>query len=500
MNRIILIIFISFLSLTVSAQNKIVKLTLSDVIDLASRQSLDAFRQQNMYRASYWGYKYYRADRRPFLAFNSNPISYRNIFSPYYDARTQEWGSNKQNSIASYGSMNLSQNIGLTGGTLNLSSDLNATKNLITDPTTGQKMTTFTSNPIIIGYSQRINGYNALRWKSKIEPLKFEIAKKNLIQSLEDIAVKATGKFFTMIDAQIDLNIANTNLANADTLYQLGKGRYQVGTVTQDELLNMELSLMNAKLSVTKANQNLVRTRSDLNSFLALEKGTIIECILPSKVSSTLQIDVDEAIQKSFQNNPDILTQRRRLLESDQSVAQTKAENGLSVYLNASAGLNQRSDVLEQAYQNPSQSQNLTVASLSVPILDWGKRKGAVLMAKSNREVVRNTINQERIDFEQSIVMNVMEFNLQSDQVLNSARADTIARKGFEVTMQRFKIGKLDITKLNLARNDVENAKRAYISSLRKYWTNYFTIRQLTLFDFEKKNDLTVDFDKIPTE
>jgi outer membrane protein TolC len=84
--------------------------------------------------------------------------------------------------------------------------------------------------------------------------------------------------------------------------------------------------------------------------------------------------------------------------------------------------------------------------------------------------------------------------------VLNSARADTIARQGFEVTMQRFKIGKLDITKINLARNDVENAKRAYISSLRKYWTNYFTIRQLTLFDFDKKSDLTVDFDKIPTE
>ncbi len=499
MNRIILIISIFFLSLSVSAQNKVVKLTLSDVIDLASRQSLDAFRQQNMYRSSYWGYKYYQADKRPFLSFGSNPVSYKNIYSPYYDPDKQIWGSNKQNSVASYGSMNLSQNIGLTGGTLNLSSDLNVTKNFIKD-VNGDKITTFTANPFVIGYTQRINGYNSLRWKSKIEPLKFEIAKKNLIQSLEDIAVKATGKFFTMIDAQIDLNIANTNLANADTLYQLGKGRYQVGTVTQDELLNMELSLMNAKLSVTRANQNLVRTRSDLNSFLALEKGTIIECVLPSNVTSTLQIDVDEAIQKSMQNNPDILTQRRRLLESDQSVAQTKAENGLSVYLNASAGLNQRSDVLEQAYQNPSQSQNLTVASLSVPILDWGKRKGAVLMAKSNREVVRNTINQERIDFEQSVVMNVMEFNLQSDQVLNSARADTIAKKGFEVTMQRFKIGKLDITKLNLARNDVENARRAYISSLRKYWTNYFTIRQLTLFDFVKKNDLTVDFDKIPTE
>jgi outer membrane protein TolC len=317
---------------------------------------------------------------------------------------------------------------------------------------------------------------------------------------MEDIAVKATGKFFAMIDAQIEINISNTNLANADTLYQLGKGRYQVGTVTQDELLNMELTLMNAKLAVTRANQGLVRARSDLNSFLALDKGTIIECVLPTEISTKLQIDVEEAIQKALGNNPDVLSQQQRLLEQDQTVAQTKADNGLSVNINASAGLNQKSTVLGSAYQNPNQFQNLAIASLTVPIVDWGKRKGAVLMAKSNREVVRNSINQQRIDFQQSVLMNVMEFNLQSEQVLSSAKADTIAKMGYEVTMRRFKIGKLDVTKLNLARNDVETARRAYISSLRKYWTNYFTIRQLTLFDFERRNDLTVDFDKIPTE
>jgi outer membrane protein TolC len=201
-----------------------------------------------------------------------------------------------------------------------------------------------------------------------------------------------------------------------------------------------------------------------------------------------------------MKNNPDVLSQEQRLLEADRNVAQTKAENGLSVNINASAGLNQKSQVLSEAYQNPNQFQNLAIASLSIPILDWGKRKGAVLMSKSDREVVRNSINQERIDFQQSVLMNVMEFNLQSEQVMNSARADTIAKMGYNVTMRRFKIGKLDVTKLNLARNDVETARRAFISSLRKYWTNYFTIRQLTLFDFEKRNDLVIDFDKIPTE
>jgi outer membrane protein TolC len=389
----------------------------------------------------------------------------------------------------------MSQNVGFTGGSFTAATDLAMSKNFI-----GEKETWYTANQISVGYRQRINGYNSMRWESRIEPLQFERAKKDLIQSMEDIALKATVKFFQMIDAQIEINISMTNLANADTLYQLGKGRYQVGTVTQDELLNMELTLMNARLALTRANQGLVRARSDLNSFLALDKGTIVECILPSNVSSNLQIDVDQAIQKAMESNPDVLSQQQRLLEQDRIVAQTKAQNGLSVDVNTSAGLNQKGMAIEDAYKNPNQFLNLAVVGISVPILDWGRRKGEVLMAKSNREVVRNSINQERIDFQQSVLMNVMEFNLQSEQVLSSAKADTIARMGYDVTMRRFKIGKLDVTKLNLARNDVETARRAYISSLRKYWTNYYTIRQLTLFDFESQNDLSVDFDKIPTE
>ncbi|MCL4484490.1 MAG: TolC family protein, partial [Bacteroidetes bacterium] len=279
--------------------------------------------------------------------------------------------------------------------------------------------------------------------------------------------------------------------------YQIGKGRYKVGTVTQDDLLNFELSLMNAKISLTRANQGLVRARSDLNSFLGLDKNTEIECVLPSAISTTLKINLDQAIEKSMANNPDILSQKQRLLEEDNKVKLTKAQNGLNADINVSAGLNQKSLMVSDAYKNPNQFQNIALVGVSFPVVDWGKRRGQIAMAKSNREVVVNSIKQERIDFEQSIVMNVMEFNIQSDQVINSAKADTIAHMGFEVTMRRFKIGKLDVTKLNLARNDLENARRAYISSLRKYWTSYYQIRELTLFDFENGNDLTADFDKI---
>ncbi len=492
MTRILILITLIVFCKVTLAQENVLKLTLPEVIELASKQSIDAFKQQNMYRSSYWAFKYYRADKLPSLSVGADPFSYSNSNIRVFNTTTKIWEYSPQESYSSDASLRLNQNVGLTGGNISVSSDLGMTKNF-----GDEDKTEFSADQIRVGYRQRLNGYNTLRWRSKIEPLKFEVAKKNLIQSKEDIAVKATSKFFELVDAQIEINIATTNLANSDTLYQIGKGRYQVGTVTQDELLNFELNLMNSRLALTRANQGLLRARADLNSYLGLDKNSIIECVIPNTITSALQVNVEEAINKSMQNNPDVLLQDQRLLEQDNIVRQTKAQNGLSADVSASLGLTRRAPVLSEAYQDPNQFRNLALVGLSVPILDWGRRKGQLLMAKSSRDVVVNTVKQERIDFEQSVLMSVLEFNLQSNQVLNSARADTIAQMGFDVTIRRFKIGKLDVTKLNLARNDLENARRAYINSLRKYWTSYYQIRQVTLFDFEKGINLSADFDKI---
>lgn len=465
-------------------------LTLEDVIEIASQQSLDAFRNKNMYLASYWEFRYFKADRLPTLSITATPFDYnRSMQKVYnYDENRDEFKSRED--LSSDISLLLNQNIGLTGGQLFARSDLNLTEKLGAD-----RMSSYSSTPFSIGYSQTINGYNNLRWTAKIEPLKFEQAKKDFIQSKEELASKATRRFFDLVDAQIEVNIATTNLANADTLYRIGTGRFQVGTVTQDELLNLELSYMNAQLALTRAKIGLERAQAQLNSFLGYNKDIKVECVIPTELPD-LQIKVDEAVAMAFTNNPEIIQQQQRLLEEDRRVKQAKSQTGISGDIYALYGLNQNAEEIDLVYKDPLDRQRLRFG-INIPVLDWGRRKGRLAMAESNREVVRISINQEKIDFEQNVAMNVMEFNLQADQVLSRAKADTIAQMGYDVTQQRFLIGKVDVTKLNLARNDQETARRAYINALRSYWDYYYTIRQLTLFDFEKNITLSEDFDRL---
>ncbi|MDP3914763.1 MAG: TolC family protein [Bacteroidota bacterium] len=492
MNKIFLFLIIVFsgFSLKVFAQPQNYNLSLIEVVNLASKNSLDAFRYKNMYLSSYWEFRYYKADKLPSLSLNATPLDFNHYRRREYNFQTNTEEYVLRDYFNSEMSMQLNQKIGLTGGSLFLNSELGMVKNL-----SGDKNTSYQATPVSIGYQQSLNGYNALKWQSKIEPVKYEKAKKEFVQSQETLAMKSTAMFFDLVEAQIQLKIAENNQSNADTLYKIGKGRFQVGTVTQDELLNLELNQLNATQSLNKAKLEVERSQSGLNSYLMMDKQTRINCIVPSEIPA-LQIRADDALDMALKNNPDILDQEQQMIEQNRDVARAKSETGLSTSLFAVYGLNQSAENFDMVYDEPDQSQRLRIG-LSIPLVDWGRRKGRLMMAESNREVVNARVRQSRIDFEQNIFQSVMEFNLQAEQVRNAAKADTVAQKGYEVTFQRFLIGKVDVIKLNMARNDRESARREYINAVKTYWQYYYRLRMLALYDFVKGESLTAEYDKI---
>ncbi|WP_318347249.1 TolC family protein [Aquipluma nitroreducens] len=490
LHYLFLIIFFSGFIQIANAQSEKLSLSLDEVVRIASKSSLDAFRYKNMYLSSYWEYRYYKADKLPSLSMSATPLDFNHYRKREYNFQTNEDQYVLRDYINSDVALKLNQNIGLTGGSLFLSSELGMVKNM-----GGDQVTSYQATPVSIGYSQSLNGYNALRWQSKIEPVKYDKAKKTFIQSQETLAMKSTAMFFDLVEAQIQLKIAQNNMSNADTLYKIGKGRFQVGTVTQDELLNLELNQLNSQQALNSAKLEVTRAQSGLNSYLMMDKKSQIDCKVPSEIP-TLQIMADHALDLALKNNPEILDQQQQMLEQDQQVAQARSESGLNTTVFAMYGLNQSAENFDRVYDQPDQSQRVQVG-FNIPLVDWGRRKGKLMMAESTREVANARIKQSRIDFEQNIFQSVMEFNLQAEQVRNAAKADTVAQKGYDVTFQRFLIGKVDVTKLNIARTDRESARKAYISAVKTYWSYYYQLRMLTLFDFIKNEDLTAEYDKI---
>ena len=59
----------------------------------------------------------------------------------------------------------------------------------------------------------------------------------------------------------------------------------------------------------------------------------------------------------------------------------------------------------------------------------------------------------------------------------------------------RFVVGKADISTLTLSLNRYKEAQRNYINSLKYYWSGYYKIKKLTLYDFEAQKDISILFD-----
>lgn len=476
--------------LLLQAQKEIT-LTMEECLEMATTQSLDAFLAQNMYLAEYWNYKSFKASRLPSLQLSTTPINFYNGISQVWDSEEDKYSTSHTKSLNSEAEFSLQQQISATGGTLSVTTGSQFLRYYSEEST----YNTFTSTPVSLQFSQNLNGYNALKWRAKIDPESFELAKRTFLQERESLSINAIQLFFDLVNSQIQLEISERNYTNAQELFKIGKGRFEVGTITQDALLSLELDVYNSQLSATKAEQALLRARIDLNIFLNIDKNTLINCITPENISD-IEISVDEAINKAMLNNSKIVSLHIRDLQTERDLRKTRAENRFSSSINLSYGLNGDNETFTNSYQNLSEKQRINM-SFDIPIIDWGEGKGAIAVAQSNREAELIQIEQEKIAFEQAVSVNILEFNIQKKQVTNSAKADTIAQKGYDISYEIFKLGKLDVIKLNQAKNDQVSARKAYISSLENYWTYWYKIRQQTLFDFEKNIPLTEDFDAL---
>ena len=452
---------------SVYAQKRLV-LDLNQTIALANDSSLESFRTQNMYLSGYWEYRTYRANRLPSLTMDLTPAQYNRDITKRYDSGQDLDVYRTQQSYYAYGGLSVRQNLDLTGGTFYLESNR-------------------------LGYSQSLVGYNPFKWDRKIEPLKYERVKKEFLYNVEKVSETATNYFFSLAMAQAEYKLAKENLASTDTLYRIGQQRHRIAAISQADLLTLKLDKVNAQNTLQNRASALKRAMFSLASFLNLDKNTQIELELPSR-PSMMEIPVDEALRWGRSNNPQLLELKQNVLEAERNVDRTKKESRFNASVNASIGFNQVAENFGDVYHKPMQ-QDLVAVSVSIPLLDWGVRKGKYNMARNNLNVVKISARQDEISIEEEVIMTVSDFNIQQQLIASAEEALDLAILAYNETRQRFIIGKADINSLTLSLNRQQEAQRNYISALQNYWLNYYKIRRLTLFDFATKLSLSDRFD-----
>ena len=470
--------------LTVYGQGKM-KLDLQQTISLANDSSLEAFRAENLYLAGYWEYRTYQANRLPSLTLNTTPAEYNRDIIKRYDSEANVDVYRSQRNFFAYGNLAIRQNLDITGGTFFIDSELGYMRSF-----GDNKLTQYNSVPIRVGYSQSLIGYNAFKWERKIEPLKYEKIQKEFIYNTERVSEQATNYFFSLAMAQAEYKLAEENVISNDTLYKIGLQRHKIAAISQADLLTLKLGYVNAQNSLKNAGISLKRAMFSLASFLSLDRNTQIELELPGKPRH-INIPVDRALVLAKENNPQFLKLRQDILEAERNVDRTKKESRFNASMNASIGFNQTAKRFADAYQDLMR-QELISLSVSIPLVDWGVRKGKYNMARNNLNVIKTSSRQEEISIEEEVIMTVNDFDIQQSMIINAEEALDLSILAYNETRQRFIIGKADINSLTLSMNRQQEAQRNYIYALQNYWLNYYKIRKLTLHDFEYDMELKI--------
>lgn len=488
MKKKYLILWIALLGSTSFQAQKYIKLDLTRTIQLANDSSLESFRTRNMYLSGYWAYRTYKANRLPSLQLNLTPAEYNRDITKRYDSQNDLDVYRTQQSYYAYGGLAVTQNFDLTGGTFYLNSDLAYIRNF-----GSSKSTQYTSVPIRLGYSQTLLGYNPFKWERRIEPLKYEKAKKEFIYNVEMVSERATSYFFELAMAQAEYSLAKENAISSDTLYRIGEQRYKIAAISQADLLTLKLDLVNSRNTLQNKSSALKRAMFALASFLNMDKNTQIELELPARPKEIF-IPIEKALDLGKMNNPKLLGLKQNILEAEQNVDKTKKESRFNARINASVGFNQVANKLGDVYRNPLQ-QDLVSLSVSIPIVDWGVRKGKYNMACNNLNVTRISARQDEVAIEEEVVMTVNDFNIQQQMINSAEEALDLSVLAYNETRQRFIIGKADINSLTLSLNRQQEAQQNYILALQNYWQNYYKIRRLTLYDFATGFSLADRFD-----
>ncbi len=463
--------------------------TLSQIIELAKDSSLTAFRYKNMYMTSVWTYKTFRANRLPSLTLDITPVAYNRQLISRYDSENDIDVYRQQKSYSAGAGLTLSQNFDPLGGTFFVSTNLDYLRYF-----GANTYSQFSTVPFMIGYRHSSFGYNQFRWDRKIEPVRYEKAKLQYLYNTEVISVQAINYFFQLALAQNQYRNAIIQKNKCDSLYGMGRLKFNIASITRADLQTLELDVLNARNAIATAEVEVRRSMLRLTSFLGLDRSTELQLILPDNPDE-IQIDILKAIDLMHANSYMIADKQQSVMEAEMNLDRIRKSNRVQASISASVGYNQEAQEIADAYREPMR-RDVVAVSISVPLLDWGVRRGQKNQASSNLDIAKIEQAQTIDELEQNVINSVGELSIRYAQLGSAAESLELAKEVYEQNTANFQKGTCDITTLSSSQTRLLQAQNQYITSMRDYWTCYYEIRSMTLYDFAAGKSLSEEFEE----
>jgi outer membrane protein TolC len=435
----------------------------------AARATRDAARQRD---------RAFGASLMPQLALSGTVPSYNRSIIGVVDPGTGQTIYTQQEQNESALNLAMTQRLPFIGGDLFLNSQLSRL-----DRPGAVQDRIWNSTPMRVGIRQDILRPNRLRWDTRAQDLNAEVAERSYREAMEDVAIATANAFFDYYTAKLGLENAITNAAVNDTLYTLNNGRFEVGKIGENDLLQSELALLRARVALDGARLEHDRTLAALRLALNLPVGAPIEIMVPTEVP-TVVADTAQAVFQALRNRANMADVELQRTLADRRISEARYGTGIGATVQASMGFNRATPTsLEDAYRDLGETQGVSVA-ITMPIVNWGNRSATIQAARLDEARVEHTSRQTREQTAQEAHFAALQIGLAQRQLTIAAKADTVGARRFDVAKNRYVIGRIGMDNLYQAQNEKDAALQAYLQALRGYWVALYRLRRSTMYDF----------------
>ena len=293
------------------------------------------------------------------------------------------------------------------------------------------------------GISAAMPVVNAQLWSSlKVSALDVELAVEKARSSRQDMVEQVTKAYYSVLLAKESLAVYKGVYDNAVKNNKNVKMRYDVGSVSEYDLISSNVSVQNAEPNVFEAENSVMLTLWQLKALLGLDlqmeidvEGSLMDYKSAMDEAYTLsQLDLtDNTTMKQFELQEQML---------DKALKIKKLANVPTLSINAAylyTALGNDGKFGQKEAWNPY---SYAGVQLNIPIFAGLSRRSATRQARldlSNLQLQReNTERQLRVAMVQSL--NSMQTSVKQ---FNSANATVEqAKRGYEISVKRYDVGK----------------------------------------------------------
>lgn len=465
-------------TLTMLPRSAAAQLTLEQTIERANQHSHRALAARSTLEAARLRHSAFRARELPQLSIGGMAPGYNKSISPVI----QPDGSTAfvpRGEMETSANLTVSQVIPVLGARVFASSLLNRI-----DPLSSDGNPYYQSTPLLIGIEQDLFRPRTQLWDGREQELRVIAAERAFLERREEDAALTAAAYFDLYAAHINAANAISNAAVNDSLYRISQGRYAVGRIAENDLLQSELAVLKARTAVAETRLRQERALAALRLELNLPDDAPLTIAVPP---STLTITVDPAVavEQALRNRSVIHELALQRVQAERRITGARLQNSFNARLTAGFGYNQTAPLFNDAYRSPLQQQRFGL-QVDMPLVRWGAGRDEVGAARAEEKRVVALSDRARRELEQEAYFAARQYSLSALQVGVAAKADTVATRRFDVAKNRYVIGKIGIGDLYIAQTEKDQALRAYVEAVRAYWLSYYQLRRVTLHDFQE--------------